>query len=55
MPEEISILSPDKQMNAIIKKSFIIMFGGLLLVLIFSDPMVDVMNELGICIGIPVF
>lgn len=31
------------------------MFGGLVLVLLFSDPMVDVFNSLGITMGISVF
>lgn len=46
VPEEFTHLSPDQQQAAIKKKAFTMLTIGTLLVLLFSDPMVDVMQEI---------
>lgn len=43
IPEELSDLPPDQQQAAIKKKAFAMLLAGSLLVLYFSDPMVDVL------------
>ena len=55
MPEDIATLPPDQQQAAIIKKSIKYMVLGTLLVLIFSDPMVDVLQELAYRINVSPF
>jgi len=55
MPEEFKDLSPEEQRKHILLKSFGMMGLGALLVLIFSDPMVDVLSEIGVRSGIPAF
>jgi len=55
MPEDIASLPPDDQQAAIIKKSIKYMVLGTLLVLIFSDPMVDVLQELAYRINVSPF
>jgi len=55
MPEEFKDLPPDVQRRRILMKSFWTMGLGTLLVLIFSDPMVDVLNEMGNRSHVPTF
>lgn len=46
VPAEFFDLSPDEQQAAIKKKAFIMLGLGTFLVMLFSDPMVDVMQEI---------
>jgi len=55
MPEEFADLPPAQQQAAILKRAFSMMGFGTLLVLVFSDPMVDVLGELGERTGVPAF
>ena len=55
VPEEIANLPPDQQQAAIKKKAFILLAVGTLLVVLFADPMVDVMHEVANRTGIPAF
>jgi len=55
MPEEFKNLPVDQQRKRILLSSFWQMGLGTLLVLIFSDPMVDVLAEMGHKSGIPAF
>jgi Ca2+/Na+ antiporter len=48
MPEDISSLSPQEQQVAIKKRAFTLLFIGTFLVILFSDPMVDVMQEIAV-------
>ena len=51
VPEEFTDLSPDEQQRAIKKRAFIMLTIGTLMVVVFSDPMVDVMNEIAVRLG----
>jgi Ca2+/Na+ antiporter len=55
MPEEFTDMSPDEQQSAIKKRAFLLLLVGTVLVLIFSDPIVDVFAEIGTRTGIPPF
>ena len=55
MPEEFVHLTADEQQAAVLIRSSWICGIGTLLVVMFSDPMVDVFNELGSRTGIPQF
>jgi len=55
VPDEFKNLDPDEQRKAILRESFQKMITGTVLVLIFSDPMVDVMASIGKMTGIPAF
>jgi len=55
MPEEFKDLAPAEQRAQIISASLKQMSIGTLLVLIFSDPMVDVLSQIGTMTGIPAF
>jgi len=55
MPDEFKDLKPAEQQKAIIKESFKSMLIGTILVLVFSDPMVDVLAQIGVVTGIPTF
>lgn len=55
MPEDFKDLSPEEQEKAIIKESCKQMLIGTVLVLLFSDPMVDVLSQMGVASGIPTF
>jgi len=55
MPEEFKDLPVDQQRKRILLSSFWQMGLGTLLVLIFSDPMVDVLAEMGHKSGVPAF
>ena len=55
MPEEFAHLSPDEQQRMIKRKAFGMMAFALSLILLFSDPMVEVMSNVGQRCGIPPF
>ncbi len=55
MPEELRELSPQDQMSRVMKMSLYKMGLGTLLVLLFSDPMVSVLSEVGRRTGISSF
>lgn len=55
VPEDLTQLSPEEQQKAIKKRAFSMLLIGTTLVLIFSDPMVDVMSEVAARTGIPAF
>jgi len=55
IPEDISNLPPDQQQAAILKKALINLGIGALLILIFSDPMVDIFQEVAVRANIPPF
>ena len=55
MPEEFKHLSPSEQQKLIKKKAFGMMGFALSLILIFSDPMVEVMSNVGERVGVPPF
>jgi Ca2+/Na+ antiporter len=47
MPEDIVNLSPDQQRKVVLKRACTMMGLGTLMVLVFSDPMCDVLSEWG--------
>jgi Ca2+/Na+ antiporter len=55
IPEEFTSLSPDEQQSAIKRKAFAMLFVGTALVLLFSDPMVEVLSEVAKRANIPAF
>eukprot|EP00054_Salpingoeca_dolichothecata_P018091 m.110591 g.110591 ORF g.110591 m.110591 type:complete len:595 (+) comp22730_c0_seq3:52-1836(+) len=55
MPDEFENLSPAQQQRAILFKSAWMMGLGTIVVLLFSDPMVDVLSDLGDRMSIPPF
>merc|ERR550514_2498892 len=55
IPEDLSDLSPEEQQKRIKVRSCWMMGLGTLMVLIFSDPMVDVLSEIGVRTGVPAF
>jgi Ca2+/Na+ antiporter len=55
MPEDLVALSPEEQKKALLKRSLAMMLGGTLLCVFFSDPMVDILSEVGSRTGIPAF
>jgi Ca2+/Na+ antiporter len=48
IPEELVDLEPEAQQRAIKRKAFLMLFVGTTLVIMFSDPMVDVMQEIAV-------
>ena len=48
MPDDFKDLSPQDQQNAVFWRSMVTMGLGTLIVVLFSDPMVDVLNEIGV-------
>ena len=48
MPEEFTALPPDQQQAAIKKRAFVMLAIGTAMVVAFSDPMVDVMQEIAV-------
>lgn len=48
VPEEFTDLSPDEQQDAIKMRAFWMCLAGAVLVVVFSDPMVDVMQEIAV-------
>mmetsp|Transcript_17170 Transcript_17170/g.32577 ORF Transcript_17170/g.32577 Transcript_17170/m.32577 type:complete len:576 (+) Transcript_17170:139-1866(+) len=55
VPEEFTSLSPDQQQAAIKKKAFMMLAAGTILVVLFSDPMVDVMGAVAKRANLPPF
>jgi len=55
MPEDLADLSPEEQLRRVLFRSIWMMGLGTGMVLIFSDPMVDVLSEWGVRTGIPAF
>ncbi|GBG28916.1 Sodium/calcium exchanger NCL1 [Hondaea fermentalgiana] len=55
VPEDLADLPPEKQRRIIIFRSFRLMITGTVLVLLFSDAMVDVMGQMGKVLGISSF
>lgn len=55
VPDDLADLPPSEQRKRIIFRSLRLMAMGTLLVLLFSDPMVSVLDELGNVFGIPSF
>jgi Ca2+/H+ antiporter len=55
IPEDFTDLSPDDQQSAIKKRAFGMLTIGTLLVILFSDPMVDVMQEIAVRLGMSPF
>jgi len=55
MPDEFKDLPPAEQRKQIINASLKQMCIGTFLVLIFSDPMVDVLSQIGVMTGVPPF
>lgn len=55
VPEEFTALSPDAQQAAIKTRAFTMLFIGTSLVIMFSDPMVDVMQEIAVRAGLSPF
>jgi Ca2+/Na+ antiporter len=55
VPADFTDLSPDEQQSAIKKRAFSMLFIGTALVVVFSDPMVDVMQEIAVRLGLSPF
>lgn len=55
IPDDIASLPPDQQQKAILRRSVLWMGFGTLLVLVLSDPMCDVLNEIGVRLHINPF
>lgn len=55
IPEDIQSLPPDQQQSAIINRAVLQMGMGTILVLLLSDPTVDVLNEIGVRLEINPF
>ena len=55
IPEDLADLSPEEQQKAIKQRAAITMAIGTVFVILFSDPMVDVLNEMGNRSGVPPF
>lgn len=55
MPEEFKLIDPSTRTFWILLESLKIMGFGTIVVLVFSDPMVEVLNQLGIVTGIGSF
>eukprot|EP01062_Namystynia_karyoxenos_P008972 TRINITY_DN1316_c0_g1_i1.p1 TRINITY_DN1316_c0_g1~~TRINITY_DN1316_c0_g1_i1.p1 ORF type:complete len:627 (+),score=251.81 TRINITY_DN1316_c0_g1_i1:96-1883(+) len=55
MPEDIANLPADEQMAMLWRRSLTMMLGGTGMVLLFSDPMVDVLAGIGTFLGVPSF
>lgn len=55
VPEDLTDLSPAEQQATIKRRAFTMLFAGTALVLLFSDPMVDVMSEVAVRLDIPAF
>jgi Ca2+/Na+ antiporter len=55
MPEDLAHLSPEDQQKRLLRRSCLLMLVGVFFVLLFSDPMVDVLSELGARIHVSPF
>ena len=55
MPEDLQQLSPDEQQVHIKRRAAVMMAIGTALVIVFSDPMVEVMSNMGERLAVPPF
>eukprot|EP00540_Astrosyne_radiata_P020114 CAMPEP_0116825680 /NCGR_PEP_ID=MMETSP0418-20121206/2103_1 /TAXON_ID=1158023 /ORGANISM="Astrosyne radiata, Strain 13vi08-1A" /LENGTH=572 /DNA_ID=CAMNT_0004454221 /DNA_START=109 /DNA_END=1827 /DNA_ORIENTATION=+ len=55
VPEDFTELSPDEQQAAIKRRAFVMLFFGTLLVVVFSDPMVQVFDQIAVRLGLSPF
>lgn len=55
MPEDLAELSPEEQQRSIKRRAALMMGFATLVIILFSDPMVDVMTNLGRRVNIPPF
>ena len=55
VPEEFTALSPEEQQKAIKLRAFWMLLAGVVIVSFFSDPMVDVMQEIAVRINVSPF
>jgi Ca2+/Na+ antiporter len=55
VPKDFTSLSPEEQQFAIKRRAFTMLFIGTTLVLLFSDPMVNVLSEVAVRLNIPAF
>ena len=55
MPEDLVDLSPEEQQAAVLSRSSYMLLAGTALVMAFSDPLVDCLDEIGDRTGIPDF
>jgi Ca2+/Na+ antiporter len=55
VPEDLNALSPKEQQRAIMRRAFSMLIIGTAIVLIFSDPMVEVLSEIAARANIPPF
>eukprot|EP00985_Skeletonema_marinoi_P012111 scaffold5796_cov98-Skeletonema_marinoi.AAC.2 len=55
VPEDLTALSPEEQQRAIIRRAFSMLIIGTAIVLMFSDPMVEVLSEIAVRANIPPF
>mmetsp|Transcript_43879 Transcript_43879/g.92311 ORF Transcript_43879/g.92311 Transcript_43879/m.92311 type:complete len:562 (-) Transcript_43879:211-1896(-) len=55
VPEDLTSLPPEEQQRIIKRRAFTMLFIGTALVLLFSDPMVDVLSEVAERLEIPAF
>jgi Ca2+/Na+ antiporter len=55
VPEDFSELSPEQQQVAILKRAFTLLAMGMFLVVLFSDPMVEVLQEVANRINVSPF
>eukprot|EP00560_Eucampia_antarctica_P008000 CAMPEP_0197831748 /NCGR_PEP_ID=MMETSP1437-20131217/11889_1 /TAXON_ID=49252 ORGANISM="Eucampia antarctica, Strain CCMP1452" /NCGR_SAMPLE_ID=MMETSP1437 /ASSEMBLY_ACC=CAM_ASM_001096 /LENGTH=477 /DNA_ID=CAMNT_0043434799 /DNA_START=351 /DNA_END=1784 /DNA_ORIENTATION=+ len=55
MPEDVASLPAEKQQAALKKKAFTLLAIGTALVLLFADPMVEVLQEVAVRVNIPPF
>mmetsp|Transcript_34487 Transcript_34487/g.63387 ORF Transcript_34487/g.63387 Transcript_34487/m.63387 type:complete len:503 (-) Transcript_34487:210-1718(-) len=55
LPEDLANLTPEQQQSAIKRRAFFMLFMGTALVLLFSDPMVEVLSEVAERIDVPPF
>lgn len=55
IPEDFTSLSPDEQQRAIKSRAFRMLAIGTAIVIYFSDPMVDVMQEIAVRAALPPF
>ena len=55
IPDDLTDLSPEEQQRRIKRRAFLMLVVGTALVIVFSDPMVEVMSEVADRCGIPPF
>lgn len=55
VPKDLQHQDPSTQLKNIMKRAFLMMFAGTVLVLVFADPMVSILSDVGNRLGIPPF